>query len=152
PPARRRAPPTAWEPGRLVDQVADPLPPHPPVLTVPGPVDDEGLAADVVQGHEAPEATVVAPVAVVPHHEDLVRRNGHGSEVVARRETALGPGALDEMAVGIVHLFAVDVDLLVLDLDRVAGLADHALDEVLARIDRVDEHDDVAATGILELD
>ncbi len=62
------------------------------------------------------------------------------------------PGPSTNCPYGSVDLLAVDEDLLVLHLDGVAGLADHALDEILARVDGVDEDDDVAATRIRELD
>ena len=47
---------------------------------------------------------------------------------------------------------AVDRELLVLVDDDVAADADHALDEVLRRIHRVAEHDDVAALRVAERD
>src|SRR4051812_8255895 len=111
---------------RSVNQVADALPPHPPVFTVPRPVDDERLAAHVVERDEAPEATVVAAIAVVAHDEDLIVGHLHRAEIVARCEPAVVAGALDELAPRVIELRAVDEDLLVLHLDGVPGLADHA--------------------------
>src|SRR5689334_14713382 len=136
---------------RSVDQVADALPAHPAILAVPGPVDQERLALHVVERHEAPEAAVVAAVAVVAHDEDLVGRHGDRTVVVARGEPALVAGALDEVRPRVVDLLVVHVELLVLDLDDVTRLTDHPLDEVLLRIDRVDEDDDVAAPWVGEL-
>ena len=51
---------------------------------------------------------------------------------------------LDEVRVGLVDRLAVDEDLLVADLDRLAGQADHALDEVARRVLGELEDDDVA--------
>ena len=50
-----------------------------------------------------------------------------------------------EVDVRLVERLAVDVDLLVLQLDRLARQADDALDEVALRVLRVLEDDDVAA-------
>src|SRR5437667_5907834 len=147
--ARADDDPTTRKPS--MDQPADPLPSHPAVLAVPRPVDDERLPLHVVERHEAPEAAVVATVAVVAHDEHLVGRDRHRSVVVARHETALVARPVDEVPVRVVDLLVVHVDLFVADLDRVPRLTDDALDEILVRIHRVHEHDDVAAPRIREL-
>ena len=144
-------------------------------------------AADVVIGHEAPVAAVVAVVAVVSHHEVLAgghlaaestvivnavllagkrshverinrlrcRIDGDGVIPVARVLDALlgrDVGEPFEVAIGAVgrlrQRHAVDRQLLVKIVDLVAGQADHPLDEVLRRIDRVTEDDDVAALRV----
>src|SRR5262245_62136665 len=87
-----------------MNQVAEALPPHPAVVAVPGPIDDEGLPLDVIDRHEAPESTVVAAVAIVPHDEYRVGWNGDRAIVVARREPAVVAGPVDEVPEGVVHL------------------------------------------------
>ena len=50
---------------------------------------------------------------------------------------------------GSFSILPVEIDLLVHQLDAVAGNAHHALDEGLFDIDGIAEHDDVAAVHIL---
>src|SRR5882762_7129971 len=58
-------------------------PPAQPVpVAVPGPVDEEGLALDLVALDEAPVPTVLRVVAVVAHHEVRVGRNRRGLAAV----------------------------------------------------------------------
>ena len=49
------------------------------------------------------------------------------------------------MHIGLVERLAVNRYLLVAQFERLAGQADHAFDEIAARLLRVLEHDDVAA-------
>src|SRR5882672_7953836 len=81
-------------PSELWQPVAQTAPPRPMALRVPGPVDQEGLAADLVAVNEAPVAAVLGIVAVVAHdevgargdHEGIARveipavRGGHGGD------------------------------------------------------------------------
>ena len=77
---------------------------------------------------EAPEAAVPAVVPVVAHHEELPR--GHrpagpqSSRIASAAQAVLrvvGPQrCLEEVGVGLVEGRAVDQDLLVPDLDRLA--------------------------------
>src|SRR4051794_10230912 len=59
------------------------------VVFAPGfvrPVDHERPALDVVAAQEPPVAAVLGVVAVVAHHEVLVRRHGHGTVPLAHVE------------------------------------------------------------------
>src|SRR2546427_6802433 len=59
----------------LVNQIAETLPTDPPVRGIPGPVDQKGFAADIVEIDEPPKATVVAPITIIAHDEDMILRN-----------------------------------------------------------------------------
>ena len=128
-----------------VDETADAPPAQPAVFRVPGPVLDEGAAADVLDGHEAPEAAVEAAIPVVPHDEHVVPGHLHRAEIVADMAGAQEDPLFFEMGVGILHGLPVDEDLLVPDHHLVARHPHHPLDEILAAVLGVDEHDHVAA-------
>src|SRR5690242_7492019 len=66
----------------LVNNIPEPLPPHPSVAAVPRPVDEKRLSLDVVQIDVTPEAAVVAFVAVVAHDEDVIFRHGLRAVIV----------------------------------------------------------------------
>src|SRR5580658_4899650 len=72
-------------------------------LLVPGQINYRGASLDVIQIDEAPEAAVVAAIAVVAHHEELARRDSHGAEVVARRDGRSIGGSYFPVPVRIVH-------------------------------------------------
>src|SRR5581483_10970395 len=127
-----------------LDEVPDALPAHPAIRAVPRPVDDDRLALDVRERHGAPEARVVALIAVVPHHEHRALGDRVGTVGIERRVD----GAVVRVRIG--HGLAVDEELAVAQLDGLALGGDHALDEVLAAILGPDEHDDVAALGLAQ--
>src|SRR5574340_212590 len=124
----------------------------------------------VACGNPALEAVLIVIAVVAPRERPHVagvhrQRLGVDGDRMALRRVAVG--ALDqplqrleaqpfEVAVAVVGLLrprhAVDGELLVAILDDVAADADHALDEVLRRVERVLEHDDVAALRIGDRD
>ena len=132
-----------------------------------GPVDNQGLADDVLPRNESPVPAVQGRVAVVAHREEAVGRDDDGVPHHVRREH-LQRGIIkphvrltgEVVAVGVdvirlvelvrfVQLPPVQEDLLVHDPDRVTGNADHPLDKGLFDIDGVAENDDVAALHLL---
>ena len=146
-------------------------------VAVPGPVDEQGLALDQFHVQRAPVAAVHTVVAVVPHHEDGLRRHhvgiGHavprpvvvaGIPHVVRlvllgpgRRTALrvGPrGDAAVVAVGIPQVrlvdFSVDVDHALTHGHRIAGHGHATLDVVLVPVPRVLEDDDVALARLAD--
>src|SRR6266511_5922495 len=119
----------------LGQPVAQPTPPGPMALAVPRPVDQEGLATDLLAPDEPPVAAVLGIVPVVAHDE--VRARWHHERVaaveitaVARRDSRDGAGA----DVGLFDEAVVDHDPVVLHLHRVAPDGDDALDEVAALV------------------
>src|SRR5271156_37857 len=120
-------------------------------LLVPGQINYRRASLDVVEIDEAPEAAVVAAIAVVAHHEQLARRDSNGPEVVARRDRRSIRGSYLPVPVRIVHWRAVEPHDTVLHGDGVACHADHALDEILGAVGRKDEDYDVAAMHRLEM-
>lgn len=130
----------------LADGLADTAPARAVVLVVPGPVDAPGLGLDGTAIHKAPEAGVQRIVAVVAHDEVLVRRHGHGPEVVADGLDDVGLLVADVL---FFHGHAVAVKTLVTHGDDVAGQADDALDVVHRGIVGVFEDDDVTVGGII---
>ena len=114
------------------------------LLRVPGPVDEEGPALDLVALDEAPVAAVLAVVPVVAHHEVGVRRHLHRRALAdAEALLPLPPRVVDRAAARLRGL-AVHVDLLVLDVEVLAADRDDPLDEVARLVHRVLEDDDVA--------
>src|SRR5262245_54241336 len=88
-------------------------------LWIVGPVNDEGPAFDVLAGEKSPVAAVLRVVPVVTHHEVLPRRNSHRAvahtRIVANRERRR---LVHEVGIWFVELHAVDVHLLLLQLER----------------------------------
>src|SRR5688572_11471379 len=136
------------------DQVPDPLEAgrgqeaEQAMARVPGPVDEHRLALDEVLVEEAPVAGVARVVAVVPHHEEMPGRNDDWTQVVAA--VALSHHGIGELGEGLLALDPVDEHLLAADLDGLALGGHTALDEVLLRLARELEDDDVARLGIAE--
>src|SRR5262247_3447034 len=97
--ARRSA---RQQPG-LRNIIREPPPAEPVPVAVPGPVDEEGLALDLVALDEAPVAAVLRVVAVVAHHE--VRVGGYERGLAAVRVAAVGVatahGSVGELRVGL---------------------------------------------------
>src|SRR5665811_201700 len=110
------------------------------------PIGDPCLADDPVNIDRAEPAGVGAVVAIVAKHED---RSFWNDDVWAR----LLPSAvrLFPTEVLLVEPFSIDVDAVIVDLDRFSGEPDHPLDVrlVLAFHGWI-EHDDVAALGWIE--
>ena len=115
------------------------------------PVNHHCFALDVAARQKAPVAAVLRVVAVVPHDEVLVTRNGHRTVALAdvdrRHFRSLGAGR-QEMDVRFVERLTVDVDLLGSQLDGIAGQADDSLDEVTLRLVRILEDDNVTALDV----
>src|SRR5215813_5996479 len=116
---------------RLRQPGAEPTPPRPVRLRVPRPVDQEGLAADLLAPHETPVAAVLGVVAVVAHDEVRAGRHHRGLAAVevaamGRRHGGNGAGA----DVGLFDHVAVQDHAVVDDLDGVAPYGHDALDEV----------------------
>src|SRR5207244_5852161 len=129
---------------------ADPVRERP--LPVPGPVDQERLALDLLHLDETPETAVETLVSVVAHDEVGIRRDFERAEIVARLDLVREDVLVHVLHIGFHQGFPVDPDPLVADLHRVAWQADHAFDEVLALVLRELEHDDVAPLGFGEPD
>src|SRR3990172_3121533 len=132
--------------------IPNPLHDTGPVVFLPGrlvrPVDQQRSPLDLVARKEAPEAAVAAVVAVVSQHQELALWHCLRPPAVAQPVTCLAVlrivGAqrrLDEVRVGLEDGLPVDEDLLVADLDRLAGQADHPLDEVASGVFRELEDD-----------
>ena len=100
------------------------------------PEDDHRLALDEIIGDEADvgEAAVLGIVAVVTHDEDM--SGGH------RRQRIIRQRLFEDVVLA--QQLLIQEYLAVLDLDRIAGHGDHALDEVAARVARIAEDDDLA--------
>src|SRR6266545_7735089 len=142
-----RSPPPSF----LWEVVTQPPPAEPMPLPVPGPVDQEGLAADLLALDEAPVAAVLGVVAVVTHDE--IRAGGNAHRLAGIRvATVCGQRRVEGAGthVRLVLDLAVQPDAVVAHLDRVAADADDALDEVAGFVVRVLEDDDVAALGSAE--
>src|SRR5215470_1558893 len=112
--------------------VREPPPPQPVSVAIPGPVDEEGLALDLVALDEAPVTAVLRVVAVVAHHEVRIGRHERG--LAAVRVAAVGIAAahrrVGELRVRLVERLAVDQHLMAADLHALARRRDDALDEV----------------------
>src|SRR5438093_1878991 len=127
-------------------------PPAEPVpVTVPRPVDEEGLPPDLVALDEAPVTAVLRVVAVVAHDEVGVGRHCRG--LAAVRVPAIGLPSARRAGIGVlgVRLLkgpAVDEDLVATDLHSLGRGRDDPFDEVALLVLRVLEHDDVAASRI----
>src|SRR5204863_6067679 len=79
--------------------VREPPPPQPVPLAVPRPVDEEGLALDLVALHEAPVPAVLRVVAVVAHDEVAV--GGHAGGLAAVGVAAVRGGARERGVAGL---------------------------------------------------
>src|ERR1051326_3769492 len=55
-------------------------------LVIVRPVDEQWVFDQTFAWSESPESTVIAVVAVVAHHKEMVRRNAHRAEVIATIE------------------------------------------------------------------
>ena len=111
-----------------------------------GPVGDDRLADDVVDGNGAEDPRVGAVPAVVAEDEDVAFRHDNRWTRIgfAVGRTAVSDAGAD---VWLVELDAIDVDVAVVDLDRLAGGADDPLDIwLVVSVWRV-EDDDIAALG-----
>src|SRR5215469_17576170 len=104
---------------------------------IEGPVDEDGLAVDVLAVDHAPGAAVVRGTAMIAHDEILV--DGHDGSLHAIVVAILVGD------VGLVELAAIDVDFAAVHFDGVAGDSDHTLDIRLAGIERIPEDDGIAA-------
>ena len=128
------------------------------------PVNDQGLSDDVLARHESPIAAVKRLVTVIAHSEKIPRRNDHFAVLHVLFEhhlcggidlrVRLGGREIVAIRIDVVELvhdiwlveqMAVQEDLLVFEMDTVAGNAHHPLHEGLLDIDRIAENDDVAA-------
>src|SRR6267142_3715199 len=140
-------------PRALRDIVREAPPAEPVPVAVPGPVDEEGLALDLVALDEAPVATVLRVVPVVTHYEIRVGRHDRGLAAVrvAAEGVAAAHAGVRELGVELDERLAVDQDLMAADLHALAGRRDDPLDEVALLVLRVLEHDDVAAPRVAEL-
>src|SRR6185437_6331097 len=106
---------------------------------------EHGAAFDLVELDESPEAAVVTAVAVVTHHEELTGRHRGRRIIVTHRELrALARRDL-EVRMRIGHRRTIEEHLAVLHLHGIAGDSNDALDEVLGRVERKNEHHHVAA-------
>src|SRR5258705_4695813 len=140
-------------------------------IGVDGPVNEEGAAHDGFAVDKPPVAAVGAVVAIIAHSEIFSGRDDefvtvdvladfvspldlHGRDeklVAGRRKRVVegivaGGRVMDH--VGFIQGFAVDEDLLVHNLQTIAGKADDALHEVRMILVRIFEDDDVAALEI----
>src|SRR5262245_58365429 len=95
------------------------------------------LSDDVFLRHEAPVTAVGAVFPVITHHEVVTLGYDRRAEIVVAAELRR-----DE---SVVHRDIVHVHAAVHDSDGIAFFGNHALDERLVWIERVIEHDDVAA-------
>ena len=89
---------------------------------VVGPIDEQRSADEILTGSGAPEAAVVAVVAIVAHHEELIGAECHGAIVVAAAE-------FDRIGVDRVRFCqfpAVDVHVAVTDFQGFTGQPDDA--------------------------
>ena len=100
------------------------------------------LPDDVLLRHHAPVAAVGAVVPMVAHDEVVALRNDLRAPVVV---AAVVLGNVVVVQRDVVHVHT-PVD----DADRIVLLRDHPLDEGLVGIERVVEHDDVAAARLAD--
>src|SRR2546425_10805409 len=103
---------------RLRDVLSEAPPAEPVAIAVPRPVDEEGLALDLLPLHESPVPTVLRVVTVVAHHE--VRIGGDSGHVTAVgvpavRLAAVGEGRWPGLDVGLHQAMAVDEDIVAAD-------------------------------------
>src|SRR5262245_59510262 len=117
---------------RLRNVIREPPPAEPVPVAIPGPVDEEGLALDLVALDEAPVAAVLRVVAIVAHHEVRVGRHERGLAAVrvAAVGVATAHGRVGELRVGLAQRLAVDEDLVAFHLHALARRRDDPLDEV----------------------
>ena len=137
---------------KSMEQLADTIPTHRKILLVPRPVDNNGLAFDILIRDIAPEPAVIAVVAIIPHHEIGMRRHGYGTEVIARLLLAGQDHGILEYGVFDDQWFPVNIHFLVFDQDSVARKADDPFDKILIRIDGVLEDDHIFAVNIFNGD
>src|SRR5437899_12278005 len=107
---------------RLRDVPSEAPPAEPVAIAVPRPVDEEGLALDLLPPHESPVPAVLRVVAVVAHHEVGVGRDARHLTAVgvpAVRLTAVGERRRSGLDVGLDQALAVDVDILAWVLDTI---------------------------------
>src|SRR6266853_2795869 len=117
-------------PTHLAHEMAEPPPSdaeQSTALTVPRPVDDQSITFDLVAIDEAPEAAVVAAIAVITHHEVLAIGNFHRPEMITRSGWCR---IVLIVGVRVVDLVSINEDGVVANFYRVAGGGDYALDEV----------------------
>src|SRR5579883_869027 len=107
------------------------------------PIGKRGLAVDVPAVEAAPTAAVIRRIAMVAEHEIMMGRH-HDLRIAPMIAKA-------RQDIGLDHSLAVDIDDAVHDLNRVAGQADHALDEALAGIERIPEDHHIAALDAFEV-
>src|SRR3954468_4284054 len=104
---------------------------------VGGPVGEEGASDDPLLGNWTPVSAVVALPTVVAHHKKVVRRNLDGLPQIAE---FIAWRALRDERLLLLDVLAVtglgEVDVVVLNLDPVAGQRHDALDEVVLRLVR----------------
>ena len=132
------------------------------------PVNDQRFADNILARHESPIAAVERLVAVIAHSEKIARRH-HDFAVlhiffehhlrrrinrrirICRREIVAIRIDVIELVnnIRLVQQMPVQKNLLVLEVDSVAGHAHDPLHEGLLDIDRITENDDVAAVNVL---
>src|SRR5438270_900149 len=84
---------------------------------------EEGAAADQALIQESKAARILAAVAIVAEHDDIVRGHDH-------RLSVRGPGVARRLCdIGLIDRFAVDEDLPASDEYRLSGEGDDPLNE-----------------------
>jgi hypothetical protein len=88
-------------------------------------------------------------VSVVSHHEQSVRRNDEGANLLPLPQTARGPIAVDHIR--LVKWDPVDQDLLTANLQSLPGQPDDSVDEAPRLVLRKSEYDDIASLNRREM-
>src|SRR6266481_5113911 len=115
-------------------------------ICVDGPVNEEGAAHDGFAVDKAPVTAVGAVVAIIAHGEIFSGRDDEFVTLDVVEGIVAGGRVMDH--VGFIQGFAVDEDLLVHNLQTIAGKADDALHEVRMILVRIFEDDDIAALEV----
>ncbi len=102
-------------------------------LPVPGPINDKGLAPNIINGNKAPETAVEAAIPVVPQDKDLFRRNPDRSVIIAFLNGRRQRTGLFEHGVGVGDRRPVNMQLFVDDLNRLPPTAATRLMKSLSR-------------------
>ena len=133
-----------------MDGPCNPLPPYPVMTLVPRPVDDKGLAFDLVELDHSPIPAVHTVIPVIPHHKKGILRDREGSKVIPRLCLPLINCKIPVNGIGFFQRLSINRHLLVVDLHHISGSSNHALDEIFTFIFRKLKDDHISSLGFAE--
>ncbi len=133
-----------------MNRMGNSLPPYPVMTLVPRPVNEKGLAFNLVELHKSPVPAVHAVVAVIPHDKIGVLGNGDRSKIIP----GLSLSGIDDKilmnGIGLVQRFLIHIHLFIKDLHHIPRLPNDPFNEVLTFILRIFENDHVSSFRLAE--